>query len=1113
LKQGQNFMHVRAKIANGMWSPWQFQMFFIEDTSVVGKINKIEYFVDKDPGVNKATAQSIVAGDTVKTQMNQGTAALNPGQHFFHARAKTANGLWSPWQLQMIYVDDTTETGPVSKIEYFVDKDPGIGKATALSFIPADTLKKQFHYNSSSLSIGQHFMHVRSKTKFGLWSPNKVHMFFVEALHDTAKIISFKYSIDSSLQKPAYVKTVKLNLAADSIKKTHIEKTDTALKFGNHFFRIWAQTSNRLSSTWHRDTFTVIDCPMLDTAIFSFSGRPCAGDTFKFKQDITKLGIWSKDTFSFQWKVNGTLLSSIDSFRYRHSGSTDSFKLLFSFNRKSDNRCKGSLERTFYIYKTPKDTFKSNICAGDSIRIHSAYRKTAGTYLYTGTSKRGCDSFSTVILTIKPSYKDTLRKEICGGDSINIHGVFRKSAGTYIRNGKTYLGCDSVVTTILKVNPVYRKTDTIALCSGDTLKIHGKRYSATGTYRDSFKTKKGCDSLFTTRVIVNPTFNTSSNRSICSGDSSLIHGIWRKIAGSYQLNGKTTKGCDSLSNVFLKLNPVYNYSIPVEICSGDSLKIHGIIRKSAGTYIRNGKTYLGCDSIVTITLKVNPVYYRTDTFAICNGDTLAIHGSKYTIAGVYTNPFKTIKGCDSLFTTRLILNPTYNITTNRGLCGGDSFFFDANWRKKTGTFIGKFFTKKGCDSTVTLKLTIDSIIHSDDYPLICQGDSMRIGGIYRKTAGTYTDLYKAFKGCDSLATRYLKFIPRDTTYLNATICQREIFDFHGQLITDSGSYKAILRNNRGCDSVLFIQVKKRPESRHAFAGTVCFGAGFFAGNGLKFGSGAFFDTLTDRFGCDSVVIYTQTERKKDTFAVTTSICNGDSLFTGNTWKKKAGTFLETLTNRHGCDSFVTTNVAIRPTSFKSTKDTICFGSPYNFLGTIITEPGIYSKTLTNFVGCDSIIELNLFRRNQFIPRIISLNFALLSTDKPYKTYQWNKNRISLPSETTRTITVKASGIYDVSVTDSLGCGANSWDDLLSNSSFAFVSPIQIYPNPANSIVYVESTVNAEIDVFNSTGVHITTQKLNPEPNRISSAYWPEGVYQFRFRLNHFVYSTSVVVLH
>jgi hypothetical protein len=312
---------------------------------------------------------------------------------------------------------------------------------------------------------------------------------------------------------------------------------------------------------------------------------------------------------------------------------------------------------------------------------------------------------------------------------------------------------------------------------------------------------------------------------------------------------------------------------------------------------------------------------------------------------------------------------------------------------------------------------------------------------------------------------------------------------------------------------LFLRLFKRPEIRNIFSGTVCFGDGFFAGKSMKFGSGTFFDTLTGSFGCDSVVIYSQTERARDTGAVSFSICAGDSVFSGNTWKKAAGTYRETLNNRFGCDSAVTSRISVRPTSFTAIKDTICFGSAYNFLGTAISDPGIYRKVLVNHVGCDSVVELNLFRRAQFIPKVITLNFARLTTEKPYSAYQWFVNRTLLNGETNRVITVSSNGIYDVSVTDSLGCSANSWDDLLRNGDDLKFDNIALFPNPVSQELTIVCHSRVEMLLYNSAGKLIRTEFLPTGQSKISVQEWSEGLYNVVLKRNNQLFSAKIVVIH
>ncbi len=1108
---GRHYIHVRAKTLKGLWSPWQFQMFFIEDTTVAKKINQIEYFIGKEPGVGKATNISITPADSIELLLNRTLSNLSEGRNFIHCRAKINIGMWSPWQFQMFFINDTVRPGPIEKVEYFIDKNPGVGKAIPVSISAADTIKKQININSNNLTLGRHYVHVRSLNRKGLWSPWQFQMFYVEEKKDTGKITQFYYRIDSSLNNNKG-KVVFLNPISDTLRKTLYENTDTALNLGRHYFRIWTLQNNRFRSTWHFDTFDIINCPMLDTAIIKLPVRFCKSDSLIFKQDVTRLGVWPKDSFNFKWKINGTQLSTLDSLKYKHNTS-NSFVLNFSFTKKSESRCKGELIQTITVFDAPKDTTKKTICLGDSIRIHGIWRKANGTYDFNGASFRSCDSFSRVILTVNPTYKDTIRVNICSGDSIKIHNVFRKTTGTYFYNGKSVKACDSLVWVFLKVNPKYFKSDTFNLCAGDTLKRHNKKFVSAGLYKDTLKSIFGCDSVFNTLINIKPKYNDTFRFSICNGDSILIHSIWRKNAGTFVLNAQSKFGCDSIVTCILNIKTTYNINNSIVICSGDSALIHGRFRKTSGLYTNKTTSFLGCDSTVNTTLIVHPSYQIVERFTICNGDSIVKHGRSFKTAGTYISHFKTYQNCDSIYQTTIIVNPTYHLSRSFGICSNDSFLFDGKYRQTTGIYVGNFKTTNGCDSIVTLNLKVDNVINTNDFPVICEGDSILIGGTYRKQAGNYQDRYTAIKGCDSIVTRHLSINKRDTTLTSAFICYNGSLNYHGFTFNDTGVYKVVLRNIKACDSIVFIRIKKRPVTINSFSKTVCFGEGTFVGKSVKFGSGVFRDTLTDFNGCDSVIIYTQTERLKSTGNVAFSVCQGDSIFNGKTWKNKSGIYLDTVKNHLGCDSFLTTNITVLPVSNTDIFDTICHGDFKQFFGDNITRTGDYIKTLNKVNGCDSVITLHLYKRPQFIPRVISISFSKLSTDKEYSSYQWYLNRTIVVGKTKREIDVTNSGIYDVSVIDSLGCSANSWDNLTDIGSVESDWPIVAYPNPADQYITFKASKPSEIKIYNGIGVLIDSKLLTEGENILNTSELSDGVYYIYAIRSNQVFRFSIVVIH
>ena len=89
-------------------------------------------------------------------------------------------------------------------------------------------------------------------------------------------------------------------------------------------------------------------------------------------------------------------------------------------------------------------------------------------------------------------------------------------------------------------------------------------------------------------------------------------------------------------------------------------------------------TVNGCDSIVTLNLTVNPTYNEVLNEAICMGENFLFEGNIYTASGTYTNRLTTIEGCDSIITLNLTVNPTYNEVLNEVICNGDSYMVGTN---------------------------------------------------------------------------------------------------------------------------------------------------------------------------------------------------------------------------------------------------------------------------------------------------------------------------------------------------------------------------------------------------------------------------------------------------
>jgi hypothetical protein len=104
-------------------------------------------------------------------------------------------------------------------------------------------------------------------------------------------------------------------------------------------------------------------------------------------------------------------------------------------------------------------------------------------------------------------------------------------------------------------------------------------------------------------------FEDITNASVCDGDAYFWRGNTYTAAGTYFDNYVTTNppGCDSVYVLNLAVHPVYEFITNAQVCDGVPFSWRGVDYYIAGTYYDNLTTALGCDSIFTLNLTVNPL--------------------------------------------------------------------------------------------------------------------------------------------------------------------------------------------------------------------------------------------------------------------------------------------------------------------------------------------------------------------------------------------------------------------------------------------------------------------------------------------------------------------------
>jgi gliding motility-associated-like protein len=149
---------------------------------------------------------------------------------------------------------------------------------------------------------------------------------------------------------------------------------------------------------------------------------------------------------------------------------------------------------------------------------------------------------------------------------------------------------------------------SVQICAGQTYQLpSGAMVNAAGIYQDTVRSVHACDSIITTiNLSVFPVSHVNSSAEICSNQTyQLPSGAIVNAAGFYQDTIKAVGSCDSIINtIHLLVNDVSSYSIIDSIYEAEPYVLPwGQTINTTGVYQATLTNSLGCDSVITVTLK------------------------------------------------------------------------------------------------------------------------------------------------------------------------------------------------------------------------------------------------------------------------------------------------------------------------------------------------------------------------------------------------------------------------------------------------------------------------------------------------------------------------------
>ncbi len=134
------------------------------------------------------------------------------------------------------------------------------------------------------------------------------------------------------------------------------------------------------------------------------------------------------------------------------------------------------------------------ICEGDSIHFGKHTYTTSGTWHDTISSNLG-DSVVNITVTRFPRFIQTQKRMVCDGKGLLINGKIIYDPGFYSDTFSTIHGCDSIITTELRIEASNLTHVLISICNGDTTQLPINSSVSAHLFYDTLKNINGCDSV------------------------------------------------------------------------------------------------------------------------------------------------------------------------------------------------------------------------------------------------------------------------------------------------------------------------------------------------------------------------------------------------------------------------------------------------------------------------------------------------------------------------------------------------------------------------------------------------------------------------------------------
>ncbi len=284
---------------------------------------------------------------------------------------------------------------------------------------------------------------------------------------------------------------------------------------------------------------------------------------------------------------------------------------------------------------------------------------------------------------------------------------------------------------------------------------------------------------------------------------------------------------------------VYDTTLTYLWSTGATTPYAQVSPTASGTYTVTATSGFGCSNTAEVSVVVANGSSQTLYDTVCAGSGgYGLNGFNLSAAQTArsgdTVCVKTLSqgACSTTVTLRLHRKAPATATITASICPGECYYLNGMELCNAGTYVQHLTAANGCDSTLTLHLTVNNPVHLSITATTC--GSYEWHGQSYTVSGVYTHAHEDANGCQQVDTLHLTINAVDTVRFNETVCLGEPYTGHGfNIPADSTMVPRMIVEMRhatslrtGCDSctILTLTISPTPEANiQSTADTICQG--------------------------------------------------------------------------------------------------------------------------------------------------------------------------------------------------------------------------------------------------------------------------------------------------